>query len=325
MALVNGVLAVRETPESRRAGCEDGTCPAEPIKTAANNEEMGLSSLMAVENLGELKNMRISQGKSFILFTVLAVARYEEPTSRHGSILVLYTHLGEISLDGTAVTFQESIAHTFSRAGLVVDTSTNRRLLGVVEVVGMFNMINRAVANSPELDGAGPAMLPKLFRANVTSLDLCDQEESERYCMLPGSPGVTADWATYDISAAGVKRAIALESHQEIFSMRINGKNVGKSTTFKDQWPEQSLSVIQNESHKLTFQTFEGTNYYCVLQEDRNLAVVMESRRKLQDVSTVASAARRSGASDKGMKVCFLTSTLPLFNSFVTRDSNPQF
>ena len=45
----NGVLAVRETPGKRRMGCgvDNGTCPAEPIKTAQNTETQGLSSLMA--------------------------------------------------------------------------------------------------------------------------------------------------------------------------------------------------------------------------------------------------------------------------------------
>lgn len=169
---------------------------------------------------------------------MLAVARYEDPTARHGSVLVLYTHLGEITLDGIAVGFQERIADTFSRAGLRVDATTKRRLLGVVEVVGVFNTINRALRDGPELDHAGPSMLPKLFKGKMTTIDLCDHDDdTAMYCVLPDSPGLAPDWAEFELSASGIKRAIALKSKQEHYSMSINDKFVSKSTTTKDQWP----------------------------------------------------------------------------------------
>ena len=136
MALINGVLTVRDPLGARRAGCENGTCPAEPIKTAQHTETIELSSQIHVENLDELKSVKIKQGDSFVLFQVLAVGRYKHFPSRHGTVLVLYTHLGEVSLDGTAVSFHESMAGTFSRAGLMVDQASNRRLLGVTQVLG---------------------------------------------------------------------------------------------------------------------------------------------------------------------------------------------
>jgi len=209
MALVNGVLTVRDPPGARRGGCESGSCPAEPIKTADHTETVALSSQMNIENLGELKSVKIGQQESFVLFQVLAVGRYKEAPSRHGTVLVLYTHLGEITLDGTAVSFQESMAGTFSRAGLMVDQSSNRRLLGVNQVLGikafalslwpvfdarsfltgilnvkcagMFNSINRAVADTPDLDVA-PAVLPTLFSAKITTHDLCGLESAKDIC-----------------------------------------------------------------------------------------------------------------------------------------------
>ena len=146
MTLVDGVLAVREPSGTHREGCESGTCPAEPIKTAINIETLAFSSQMHIENLGELKSVKIEQGASFVLFQVLAVGRYKQVPSRHGTVLVLYTHLGEVTLDGTAISFQESMAGTFTRAGLMVDTSSNRRLLGVVEVLGK----NKSIANQTQ-------------------------------------------------------------------------------------------------------------------------------------------------------------------------------
>ena len=290
LTLENGVLVVRGNANRRRQGCgENETCPAEPIKTAANSEFMGLSSLMSVDNLGEMKNMKIGQGNSFILFNVLAVARYEDPTARHGSVLVLYTHLGVIILDGTAVMFEERLANTFSRAGLQVDPSTNRRLLGVVDVLGMFNMINRAAKDNPELDGAGPAMLPTYFKANITTLDLCEYEGSDTYCNVPGTVDRHVDWVSVMGSATDIAKQVrVLESHQEMFSMNINSQPIGVTTTTRAQWPEQSMSVVQNATHKLKFQTFKGHHYFCTMEESNELAQVTQSRRKLQQVSALA-------------------------------------
>jgi len=184
MTISNGILSMRDEPARRRQGCEtNDTCradflPPEPIKTTQNTEYVGLSSQMDLENLSELKSIKIVQGNAFVMFQVLAVGRYADPSSRHGTVLVLYTLIGEITLDGTAVLFQESMEGTFSRAGafliayacfwnasncsathfaklhvsdtgLDVDKTTNRRLLGVVELVGMFNAINRAISNTP--------------------------------------------------------------------------------------------------------------------------------------------------------------------------------
>ena len=86
MTLVDGVL-------TQRGGCESGSCSA--IQTAVKSEAMPLSSQMMVENLGELKSVKIEQGESFVIFQVLAVGRYKQLQSRHGTVLVLYTHLGE--------------------------------------------------------------------------------------------------------------------------------------------------------------------------------------------------------------------------------------
>ena len=49
---------------------------------------------------------------------------------------------GAVTLDGTAVSFHESMAGTFSRAGLMVDQDSNRRLLGVTQILGPQNSLN---------------------------------------------------------------------------------------------------------------------------------------------------------------------------------------
>ena len=103
------------------------------------------------------------------------------------------------------------MAGTFSRAGLMVDQSSKRRLLGVIEIIGttvfvmswvvallpamycisshtlnapfagMFNVINSAMANTPDLDAA-PAVLPTLFSAKITTHELCGLESAKNFC-----------------------------------------------------------------------------------------------------------------------------------------------
>jgi hypothetical protein len=129
MTLSNGVLTQRQT-------CEAEICDAPPIQTAASTETLEFSSQMNIDNLDQLKSVKIKEGESFIIFQVFGVGRYKQTPSRHGTVVVLYTHLGEITLDGTAVSFHESIAGAFSRAGLTIDQSTNRRLVGAAKVIG---------------------------------------------------------------------------------------------------------------------------------------------------------------------------------------------
>ena len=45
----------------------------------------------------------------------------------------------------------------------------------------MFNTINRAFANTPDLDSA-PAVLPTTFSAKLTSQELCGLENAKHFC-----------------------------------------------------------------------------------------------------------------------------------------------
>ena len=110
-----------------------------------------------------------------------------EAYSRHGTVVVVYTHLGEITLDGEAVSFHETLSGAFSRAGFAIDTN-GRRLLGVVEMLGLFKLI-RSAANASGSGGggagAGPGQLssqlpiapPASYYAEVTETDLCQNEQ----------------------------------------------------------------------------------------------------------------------------------------------------
>ena len=83
--------------------------------------------------------------------------------SRYGSVVVIFTHIGELTLDGDAMFFHESIAGAFSRAGLRVD-SNGRRLLGIVEIIGMFNLLASAFTSSSIKDDDLPQTCADSYR-----------------------------------------------------------------------------------------------------------------------------------------------------------------
>jgi hypothetical protein len=162
-----------------------------------------------------------------------------------------------------------------------------------------------------------PMCIPQ---AKVTSQDLCNYDGNDRFCKLP-QKDIEVDWVTRTLSG----KPHALVAKQELYSMNVEGSFVSRSTTTKDQWPAQKvmdvclktcchallflrlllepdsivktylflrsrlpqLTVIQNETHKLTFQTYKGINYHCTLEESEELSMVLEGRRKLQLASKI--------------------------------------
>jgi len=111
-------------------------------------------------------------------FSVLAVARYQQPTSRYGSVIVIYTHVGELTLDGEAINFHESLKGAFTRAGLQVDKN-GRRLLGVSKVIGLFNLLGSAFEDSGLEDDMRPRMPGNQFSLVVSSYTSKRVRESE--------------------------------------------------------------------------------------------------------------------------------------------------
>ena len=125
-----------------------------------------LSSLLVDAYFEELKTLKIEQDSSWIQFQVLAVARYQQSSSRFGSVVVLYTHVGELTLDGEGIFFEEAIQGAFKRAGLRVDAN-GRRLLGVTKVVGLFNLLESAFEGAGLEDDAMPRMPGEQFYLSV--------------------------------------------------------------------------------------------------------------------------------------------------------------
>jgi hypothetical protein len=159
-------LGRRSAARRKGQACSaDGSCPLTTVSQSVSTEH-SLSSLLNDAYFEELKTLKISQSSSWIHFMVLAVARYQQKNSRYGSVVVLYTHVGELTLDGEAIVFEEALAGAFQRAGLRVDNN-GRRLLGVTKVVGLFNLLESAFEGSGLEDDAMPRMPGDQFYLSV--------------------------------------------------------------------------------------------------------------------------------------------------------------
>ncbi|EKX40528.1 hypothetical protein GUITHDRAFT_113314 [Guillardia theta CCMP2712] len=271
----DGVLTSRR---SLNMTCSNDTCAVKPIQTAQSTSPAKLTSLMDDEQLSELRSMKVIQGQAFIHFQIFAVARYEETWSRHGSVVVIYTHLGDITLDGEVIVFHESLQGAFTRAGFQVD-SHGRRLLGVVEILGMFNIIRSALkqesAEHSKPDQL-PAFPPSQYTAHVVEVEFCEDEGGKSTYSCQTGGGETVDWVTDEDAG---RKGLRLEEDQ--YSLTFNSRHWAKTVQTKAQWPEQKLIKIQNESHKLTYQVFKGKYFFCDLREDQSLASVVDNRRAL--------------------------------------------
>lgn len=292
MKVVNGQLQTRGDDTCGVNGNE--TCPATALETTVSTPTMGLSSLIDIEDLMQLDSMKISQNDATLVFRVEAVARYPDPISRYGSVVVIYTPLGKITLDGTAIFFEETMANTFSRAGLTVDTSTNRRLLGAAEVLGMFKKINKAAEAAGNLQEL-PSPLPMHFTAKIVQHQGCvGMVDGNNLCGDPAIAGVV-DWTSLDEYG---NTELLLE--QDMHSMKMDGSPVTFVRAHKAQYPGQFLVEVLNTSHKLTYQEYKGVKYHCLYEETDSLSEIMNQRRALHD------ARRRAMDPNDPLKIDFL-------------------
>ena len=105
-------------------------------------QEAQISSLLPNEAFRQLKVFNTySPSGSFISFVVTGWMRVQSSSSLGGSYVKIITEPGIIRIDGFNLQFQDTMGSLFVEAGFNVDSS-GRRLLGVFELIGMFNSID---------------------------------------------------------------------------------------------------------------------------------------------------------------------------------------
>lgn len=109
-----------------------------------------LTSELSDASFDELEVLSIRGPKGKINFKVNGYARYDLPDSRCGTVVVLYMSTGHVQFDGTAMTFNEAVGGSFSRAGFRVssrrrgrraDDSNGYTLVGAADIIGQFRFL----------------------------------------------------------------------------------------------------------------------------------------------------------------------------------------
>jgi hypothetical protein len=145
----NGQMLLREQASTGRR-LEEGPAPKSALSVAQAMTEAPISSLLSDDAFKEMTTLTLqgpNSDEDFVSMSVLATARYSNKASRCGTIVVIYTHLGEVTLDGTDIYFEERIAHSFTQAGFattVLDRSNfggRRKLNAAALLQGLFNAV----------------------------------------------------------------------------------------------------------------------------------------------------------------------------------------
>ena len=109
------------------------------VKTAANGEPSPLTSGLPDAAFAQLKQFQVdSPTGAHVSLVVQGWYRVPSPIATTGSVVKIMTAAGFIILDGTDMTFEETVGTVFSEAGFDV---MGRKLLGMYEIVGIFNSI----------------------------------------------------------------------------------------------------------------------------------------------------------------------------------------
>ena len=110
------------------------------VKTAANGEPAPLTTALPDAAFEQLKQFQVdSPTGAHVSLAVQGWYRVPQPTAATGSVVKLITAAGFIILDGTDMTFEETLGTVFTEAGFTVN---GRKLLGIYELVGLFNSID---------------------------------------------------------------------------------------------------------------------------------------------------------------------------------------
>lgn len=150
------------------------------LETVAFTAYQTFTSQIDMDALAQLKQLRITSSATGaeLLLTVQGAARLPDPASTYGSVLMLFTHVGTIELDGGRVRFKDDVAPVFRAAGFVTTSSSccssassagssRRRLMARDASVGGVFGNKVTVQSAPSSDASSPPPLVRPSPAPV--------------------------------------------------------------------------------------------------------------------------------------------------------------
>ena len=151
----------------------------ETVKTSQVLNKSTMCSQLGDEIFRDMRYLEVtSPTGATVSLNILGWARMPEDHSLHGTVVVIVTQVGTVTIDGSELAFEDSVAPFFSKAGFSV-SSTGRRLQGLYKVAAFLNSIESIE------DGCGHVsynlpQIPNSFYAAGTGYARCVQQGVDR-------------------------------------------------------------------------------------------------------------------------------------------------
>lgn len=119
--------------------CEEEFCPA--VQVSVGVVERPLSSTISNSDLKALEAVSVEgEGGALVFVKLHAFSRFADAASKHGTLLVLFTELGEITMDGEEITLSAQASDAFERSGFLLGDSRRSIEHSGVQTFGYFQM-----------------------------------------------------------------------------------------------------------------------------------------------------------------------------------------
>ena len=153
------------------------------VEVSQSTTEGSLHSNLPDSFFEELRYFRVENQKAKIVVKVNGFIKIASKSDGEPNRVVIITPIGDIRLEGTALTFKDdSTTRHFTDAGFV---AANRKLLSLYMLVGLFNNIENYEGTIPA-DVAKPQFPPKFhatydiyYRCKKTAADSIAQTEND--------------------------------------------------------------------------------------------------------------------------------------------------
>ena len=144
----------------------------ETVKTSQVLNKSTMCSQLGDEVFRDMRYLEVtSPTGSTVSLNILGWARMPEDHSLHGTVVVIVTQVGTVTIDGSELAFEDSVAPFFSKAGFSV-SSTGRRLQGLYKVAAFLNSIESIEDGCGHVSYNLPT-IPSSFYAKGTGYSRC--------------------------------------------------------------------------------------------------------------------------------------------------------
>ena len=229
----------------------------QPVGVRMNLESTALSSLLPNSALKELKYFEAtSTGGAYVHVAVNGFLKLPPAAVGGLPIVKLLTPYGTVTLEGSQLSFADSVPEVFLMAGFTADSGTRRTLQGVAQLVGWFEMLDAYLAQNPNL--------------NVTLPVPPAQSKATSWTYVPcgASCEINEDVTDDSQFAVGTRRR-----HGTVYKVYFEtgytytdaaGRRMYKAAQTYERFPEITVHEVTNGTHSVRYQTYLGHKYHCM-------------------------------------------------------------